>query len=1002
MKEVSCRVFEIFFGPLAAKKLPAETLVDGTDLSLATLRDKHERIDWAVFVAVMRNVRESFTDDELVEMGRMHLRTPMTRFASVIARLLFSPMEFYEWVFTKSGVGVQLFSHVEPSSRPVSPTQLELSLSLPDGYEMCWEFFTITKGNLTEMPRLLGYPEAKVELERTTRGARYHVTVPQGASILTRLRRALLWPFTARAAAGELKAAHEELQQRYGELEAAQKTLDYQATKLRTAHAVSQLVHGDIDLDRTLNAIARALVEEAGFAACEVEIATVVDGITVKRLVQQGTVPPGVAMLERPCKAGTKLGFVRVHPRADADRAEREELLAFIEPTIAMAVDNAISYLVVEEYRRGLEKRVEERTAELSQARDELAATVQHLEEAREVRERIFANVNHDLRTPLSLILLAVSDARVRQKSNEPTTTRALAAIEHGARQLLRMVDELLLLAEGREGDIKLWMAPCDLTEIVGQLVNAWKPAARTGGIELGFETETDGHAVVRGDRDAIERIVTNLLSNALKFTPKGGRVQVRVAATAQHAFFEVRDTGIGIDAELRKRLFGRFERGRRSVNGKVAGSGLGLSLVKELVTGHGGTVDAESLSDGGTLFRVVLPLAASDAPAAASRARVSLGPEDYGLATAPIANRELYEPFSETPTATLLLAEDDPGLRERIALMLSEEYRVIAAADGLSALKLAELHRPDLLVTDISMPGMDGVELTRQFRALAGSRVAPVLLLTAAGGIGERLSGFEAGAVDYILKPFEPAELRARIRSQLALRTLALQLLESEKLAALGTLSAGLAHEMRNPANGIVNAIDPLRAVLPADAIAPGTDAAELLLVIEQCSEQIGNLSRQLLGFRRGAALEKQSITLEHLLRRVKATAQPALQGVELRERLEYAGPVSCAEPLIAQVLTNLLDNAAYAAGRGGWVEVRSKQAPDRVILEFEDSGPGVPTEMRERIFEPFFTTKPPGAGNGLGLSTAREIVLQHGGSLGIHEAGGRTVFRVELPIAG
>ncbi len=997
MKEVSCRVFEIFYGPLAAKKLPAETLVEGAEVSLATLHDKNERIDWATFVDVMRNVRRAFTDDELVEMGRMHLRTPMTRFASVIARLLFSPMEFYEWVFTKSGVGVQLFSHLEPSSRRLSPTELELSLTLPEGYEMCWEFFTITKGNLTEMPRLLGYPEARVELERVARGAFYRVKVPQGASLLTRLRRALLWPFTARAAAGELKEAHEELQDRFEQLEAARQTLDRQATKLRTAHAVSQLIHGDIELDRTLNAIARALVDEAGFAASEVAIDTQVDGVTVKRLVKLGTPPAGAEALERPC---TKLGHLRVHPRADADRAEREELLAFIEPTISMAIDNAISYLVVEEYRRGLERRVEERTAELSQARDELAATVQHLEEAREARERIFANVNHDLRTPLSLILLAVSDARARQKSDaDPTTARALAAIEQGARQLLRMVDELLLLAEGREGDIKLWMAPCDLSEIVRQLVHAWKPAARTGGIEL--ELETEGRCTVRADRDAIERVVTNLLSNALKFTPKGGRVDVRVAATTQQAFFEVRDTGIGIDAELRKRLFGRFERGRRSVNGKVAGSGLGLSLVKELVMGHGGNVDAESLSNGGTLFRVVLPLAASDAPPAASRLRVSLGPEDYGLATEPAATKNVYEP-AETPTATLLLAEDDPGLRERIANMLSDEYRVIAAADGLSALKLAELHRPDLLVTDISMPGMDGVELTRQFRALAGSRVAPVLLLTAAGGIGDRLSGFEAGAVDYILKPFEPAELRARIRSQLALRALALQLLDSEKLAALGTLSAGLAHEMRNPANGIVNAVEPLRAVLPPDAIAPGTDAAELLLVIEQCSEQIGNLSRQLLGFRRGAALDKQSITLEHLLRRVKATAQPALEGVELRERLEYCGPVSCAEPLIAQVLTNLLDNAAYAAGRGGWVEVRSKQAPDRVILEFEDSGPGVPTDLRERIFDPFFTTKPPGAGNGLGLSTAREIVLQHGGSLGIAETGGRTVFRVELPIAG
>src|SRR5204863_5654913 len=135
------------------------------------------------------------------------------------------------------------------------------------------------------------------------------------------------------------------------------------------------------------------------------------------------------------------------------------------------------------------------------------------------------------------------------------------------------------------------------------------------------------------------------------------------------------------------------------------------------------------------------------------------------------------------------------------------------------------------------------------------------VLVLTAFGEIRDRLAGFDAGAVDYVVKPFEPAELRARVQSQLALRGLALQLMETEQLAALGTLAAGLAHEMRNPANGIVNAVAPLRELLPPELVQPETPTAELLDVVEKCSQQIGILSRQLLGFQRGVTMARKAI---------------------------------------------------------------------------------------------------------------------------------------------
>lgn len=503
----------------------------------------------------------------------------------------------------------------------------------------------------------------------------------------------------------------------------------------------------------------------------------------------------------------------------------------------------------------------------------------------------------------------------------------------------------------------------------------------------------------MRADPNAIERILANLVSNAVKFTPKGGAIVVSISSRDGRAILTVRDNGPGIDPELRKRLFGRFERGAHAKRSAVSGSGLGLSLVKELAEAHGGAVSLSDADGGGAIFRVELPLTSdADQRDAVAAAPHSLRPSDYGAPASRAGLPTVYEPPG-APRATILLAEDDPDLRDRTAKLLATEYRVLTAPDGVAALELATVHAPDLLVTDVAMPGMDGIELTRRFRALEANRVAPVLVLTTFGGASDKLAGFDAGAVDYIHKPFEPTELRARVRSQLALRSLALQLLETEKLAALGTLSAGLAHEIRNPANGIINAVAPLRELLPPEAIAPDTPAAQLLDVVEHCSQQVAALSRELLGFKRGVALKCTAVPIDALLRRVKSTIRHALDGVELRERLDYRGSVSCAEPLLAQVLTNLIENGAHAAGKGGWIELSTSVSGDRVVIELSDSGPGVSDELRERIFEPFFTTKPAGSGTGLGLSTARDIVLRHGGALDVRRAAGRTVFHLELP---
>jgi two-component system NtrC family sensor kinase len=186
----------------------------------------------------------------------------------------------------------------------------------------------------------------------------------------------------------------------------------------------------------------------------------------------------------------------------------------------------------------------------------------------------------------------------------------------------------------------------------------------------------------------------------------------------------------------------------------------------------------------------------------------------------------------------------------------------------------------------------------------------------------------------------------------------------------------------------------------LPKDLIAPERPAGQLLGILQECAEQIARLSRQLLGFKRPGELERHITTFADVLGRALALTQPVLKNVQLRDDLQYRGPLACAAPLLTQALSNLLENAAQAAGPDGWVQIATREQNGHLIVEVSDSGGGVPPDLRERIFEPFFTTKPPGSGTGLGLTTARQIVEQHDGTLQVRDAPHGSLFHLELPL--
>ncbi len=989
MNEVSTKVFGVFMRPLAAKGIAFDSIVADTAITPARLRNKKERIDWSEACVVLRNLRCHFSDDEFVEIGRSYLRSPGLRFAFVIARLLLSPMDFYRW-FSKprQGVGNQMFTCIKPTHREPAQNEIELDLELLEGYEMCWEFFLTSKGNVEELPRLLGLPRAKVTLTRIPRGGRYHIKVPQGTPALTRVWRFFTWPFAVRAAARELREAHETLQERYEELETARAKLVHQATRLRTAHTIGDLIHHDLDLERTLKTIAKALVEEAELEYAEIR--------TIEPTVaaQFGPASSAARLIRTLSASGREIGQLEVVPNEGADRSEREDLLAFLEPTLAMALQNAIAYRELAEYKAGLEVLVEQRTAELRLARDQLAGSVEQLRDAQEAREKFFANISHEIRTPLSLILLAAGD--VERRAGHLMDERAkggLVAVTDAARKLVRLVDELLLLAAGQADKFVLSREPTDLAALFAHLVAAWRPAAEAAG--LGFEARSPEALFANVDPVAIERLTSNLLSNALKYTPRGGHVEIELVAGAEGVRLSVSDDGPGIDPGLVPRLYGRFERAAGTDRGK-AGTGIGLALVKQLVDAHEGKVSALPRPAGGTEFRVELPASVvleESVPLPPTFLRTTHAPSEVPA----IASGMVFT-SAGVSAGTILIAEDEPRLAQSIAQLLSEQYTVIVALDGVAALDLVRQHQPQLLVTDVDMPGMNGIELSRRFREITGDRLAPIIILSAVLDLRTRIAGLEAGAVDYVGKPFDPNELRARVQAQFRMRDLALRLHRAEQLSALGILTAGLAHELRNPANGIVNAMPPLMELLPKELIGPDTGPGQLLEVMKGCADHIAFLTRQLLGFRNNAQLELRPASLADLVNRAVKLANGALVGLEVRTDLAVNRTVLCAPPLFVQVLTNLIENAGHAAGPGGWVEVRASAAGGRVTVEVADSGPGVPVELRERIFEPFFTTKPPGIGTGLGLSLARNIVHRHGGVLEIRLRGAATVFVIEL----
>ncbi len=431
------------------------------------------------------------------------------------------------------------------------------------------------------------------------------------------------------------------------------------------------------------------------------------------------------------------------HPEPAVFTEASERLVRGIAVQAGIAIDNARLY-------EAAQKAAEERSALLESERLARGAA----ERMSDMKDQFLATLSHELRTPLNAIVGWAHVLR-RGPKDQADLVKGLDTIERNARAQAQLIEDLLDVSRITSGKVRLDVQPLQPSVFIDAAIDALMPAAEAKGLKVARVLDPAA-GPISGDPGRLQQVVWNLVSNAIKFTPRGGKVQVLLERIGSHIEINVADTGIGIKSEFLPHLFERFRQGDASTTRKFGGLGLGLSIVKSLVELHGGTVRANSPGEErGTTITVLLPLTVvhrSD----------DAGPRVHPLSAASDA---ATFPRLDLSGIKVLVVDDQPDARDLIQRVLEDcEARVFSTASAEEALPLLDAEKPNILISDIGMPGVDGFEFLRRVRA-TGSRV-PAVALTAFASSTDRTRALRAGFLVHVAKPVDPAELVATVAS--------------------------------------------------------------------------------------------------------------------------------------------------------------------------------------------------------------------------------------------
>lgn len=666
-------------------------------------------------------------------------------------------------------------------------------------------------------------------------------------------------------------------------------------------------------------------------------------------------------------------------------------------------------------------------------ANEKLENTNQQLRAMDETKSRFFANLSHELRTPLTLILGPTENLRSSQKiKGDMILEEHLDTIEDNGYRLLRLINDILDLVKLDSGESPPRPEKVNVADFISGLTSNLKPIADLKGINISCRCKSVDREDVWLDRDRLEKITLNLAVNAVKFTDTGGSIILSANIVGDDLLISVADTGEGMSEVDVANVFVRFWQADMSARRKHRGAGIGLSLVKSLTESMEGEVEVESKLGEGTTFQVRIP---APEPAKGAdevtidkrkadvlerfneQARIRTDhktAKDTQLRNGEDSASDALSEFSassgslDSNKKRVLVADDEEAMRKFIARQLTD-YQLVQASDGKEAWELALATKPDLIILDLMMPEMDGIEVTRKIRASEQLSRIPIILITAQASEAPRLEALEAGVNDFISKPFSTVELSVRAKNlldssefevQLADNNVQLEtaygqlkeqeslLVQSEKLSSLGRMSAGIVHEVNNPLNYTKTALHALKSFkrdLPEDEQA---DFLDVLGDAQEGVQRVIGIVSDLRSFTRGDEASMMEVNLSEVVESARRLTSSSLSGIEFTADVDAALEIEGNEGQLCQLFVNFLQNSARAievkAGETGPFDGKisllaapSEEGGVRVTLR--DNGCGINDEDMERIYEPFFTKNDVGEGMGLGLSICHRILKQH-----------------------
>jgi signal transduction histidine kinase len=617
-----------------------------------------------------------------------------------------------------------------------------------------------------------------------------------------------------------------------------------------------------------------------------------------------------------------------------------------------------------------------------------------------------FSNVSHEFRTPLTLMLGPLEELL---QQDLPGIKENIESTYRNAQRLLKLVNNLLDFSRVEAGRVQAMYQPVNLSQLTADLSSSFRSIIEKAGMKLDVQCETFTEQIY-ADKEMWEKIVLNLLSNAFKYTMEGS-ISVRLFQSGHHAVLQVEDTGTGIPEKELPHMFKRFHRVEQAVGRTHEGSGIGLSLVHELVYLHGGQVEVTSELGKGSCFTVQIPFGKAHLPAelvSDTEKQVDtniLKGAFLREAEALLDNEGLIVGDLTSTDDTILVVDDNTDMRQYLTRILAPHYIVKTAVNGQDALQKIRQEKPALVLSDIMMPVMDGKGLLHHLKTDIHTSYIPLIFLSARAGEEARVDGLEDGADDYLVKPFSAKELLSKIKTQITISKTLLQRTNDLKTAneelvrtnqQLGDFAYISSHDLQEPLRKIQTFAD----ILLEDA--PSSSKRYLEKIITSAN-RMSKLIADLLNYSKLIKTDElEDVDLNQIIHQVLNDFELVTRKKNAVVQVAHLPVVKGVPVQMNQLFYNLLGNALKFTREEPAIKVTTELELPFYKITVKDNGIGFDQKYAEQIFTIFqrLVKHDHYEGTGIGLTICRKIVENHNGFITVHsEPGKGTAFTVHLP---